>query len=691
MAVLDLGKVVPEKGVDYFTEQDINDIVSEVESEISVPTKTSDLVNDSGFVDNTVNNLTNYELKTNTGSSLLVSIDSSTYVMTMNLKNSAGTVISTQTVDLPLETMVIGASYDSLSKEIVLTLKNGTTTRFSVADLVSGLQTEITSTNKLSSDLVDDTNSSNKFVSASEKTTWNAKYDKPSGGIPSTDLSSAVQTSLGKADTAIQDISGKQDVLTAGTNITIDANNVISATGGGEEEVQALRSIAGANADTKFHYYAIDFNASGQPTLGSPTLKPAIINIMNDYIEHFDSNYTYNHIVIEIKTTIDNLDCTAKIENWGSSAQMNSSQAYIVYPGFYTREMLRFTYSDGICTDYTSTTTVFGTTNNTYPILKNNTYAYTPTSDYHPATKKYVDDAVASAGSSVPTITITASQIVSQNPLQISMTAEQQAIIEDVNIGTLIIDGSALGVTPAYCQKNEDGSTDVLFAAFSFAWNVTSGFNISNTAIFAGHYDKQTHILTVINTPLLGVTPTADNHLANKKYVDDAIAGVSGGSNLPIYVLNTSLNLYDNAGSPQILDNNATTEASKIINDAYTKGYSGITIILNSTASGRTYMFYSDIAINTSTSTITFYNCYGQTDYALDLKRISTKKLNFNGMWSNGVYTAGTVVYSYTNALLLTANNTQSYTVSNNYTPAHKKYVDDSITAAIGNALGGSY
>ncbi len=45
-----------------------------------------------------------------------------------------------------------------------------------------------------------------KRVSATEKTTWNNKgtYSKPSGGIPKTDLTSAVQTSLGKADTALQ-------------------------------------------------------------------------------------------------------------------------------------------------------------------------------------------------------------------------------------------------------------------------------------------------------------------------------------------------------------------------------------------------------------------------------------------------------------------------------------------------------
>jgi len=41
-------------------------------------------------------------------------------------------------------------------------------------------------------------------VTTSDKTAWNAKYDLPNGGIPSTDMASAVQTSLGKADTAVQ-------------------------------------------------------------------------------------------------------------------------------------------------------------------------------------------------------------------------------------------------------------------------------------------------------------------------------------------------------------------------------------------------------------------------------------------------------------------------------------------------------
>lgn len=162
-------------------------------------------IDEMGFITKEVNNLTNYTLKTNTGSSIELSINNSTYVMTLNLKNSAGTTISTGTIDLPLETMVVGATYDNTNKKIVLTLKNGSTIDVPVADLISGLQSEITSSNKLSADLVDDTSTTHKFTSTSEKNSWNAKYDKPSGGIPSTDLSSSVQTSLGKADTAIQE------------------------------------------------------------------------------------------------------------------------------------------------------------------------------------------------------------------------------------------------------------------------------------------------------------------------------------------------------------------------------------------------------------------------------------------------------------------------------------------------------
>ena len=147
----------------------------------SIPSKTSDLTNDSGFIDKTVNDLTYYTLKTNTGSLIDLEINQSTYVVTLSLKDQDGNVISTDNIDLPLESVVVNGSFDSVNKKIILTLENGNTVDIPVGDLIAGLQTEITSQNKLASDLVDDSNSGNKFVTTSEKSTWNAKYDKPVG------------------------------------------------------------------------------------------------------------------------------------------------------------------------------------------------------------------------------------------------------------------------------------------------------------------------------------------------------------------------------------------------------------------------------------------------------------------------------------------------------------------------------
>lgn len=86
------------------------------------------------------------------------------YVVTITLKDQNGNTLNSDTIDLPLESMVVNGTYDSVQKKVVLTLKNGNTVSFSIADLISGLQTEITSSNKLSADLVDDSNSVNKFL-----------------------------------------------------------------------------------------------------------------------------------------------------------------------------------------------------------------------------------------------------------------------------------------------------------------------------------------------------------------------------------------------------------------------------------------------------------------------------------------------------------------------------------------------
>lgn len=109
--------------------------------------------------------------------SLNLAIDPNTYQITLSGTKADGSTFTVQNViDLPLESVVVSGSYNSTTKKVVLTLQNGSTVEFSVADLVAGLQSEITSANKLSADLIQD-GMTNKTVTATEKSTWNGKQD----------------------------------------------------------------------------------------------------------------------------------------------------------------------------------------------------------------------------------------------------------------------------------------------------------------------------------------------------------------------------------------------------------------------------------------------------------------------------------------------------------------------------------
>lgn len=108
------------------------------------------------------------------GASISLTIDSTTYVVTATLKDQDGNTLGTaQTIDLPLESVVVNGSYDATNKKIILTLQSGSTIDIPVADLVAGLQSEITSSNKLASDLVDDTDQSHKFATSAQLTKLN--------------------------------------------------------------------------------------------------------------------------------------------------------------------------------------------------------------------------------------------------------------------------------------------------------------------------------------------------------------------------------------------------------------------------------------------------------------------------------------------------------------------------------------
>lgn len=87
-------------------------------------------------------NLQNYSLVTETGYKLDLSIDSSTYIMTLKLLDKNENVLSTGKIDLPIESMIINVSYDSNVKRLTFSLQNGNIINVPLNDLISGLVTE---------------------------------------------------------------------------------------------------------------------------------------------------------------------------------------------------------------------------------------------------------------------------------------------------------------------------------------------------------------------------------------------------------------------------------------------------------------------------------------------------------------------------------------------------------------------
>lgn len=378
---------------------------------------------------------------TGLGHSIAMSIDSSTYVLTVSLKNSVGTVLNTQTVDLPLETMVVGGSYDSTNKKIILTLNNGQTIDIPVSDLVSGLQSEITSSNKLSADLVDDTNTTNKFTNATEKTTWNGKYDKPSGGIPSTDLSSAVQTSLGKADTAIQDISGKQDIIQYSTMPTATSETVgkiVQYTGTTTNDYTNGYFYIGIDTSGVYSWERIDVQPSGDSSTidiinncMSNTYPLDVKNLEKGLYFLTDiSNYnTKIYIKLPSGTTLNSITydtyimaiiITKSPSEW-SGDNSNGVFGYILGSGQYSGELMTRKLSTNgrnitVGTEiYTNFNKFKGITNEAQSFVGEKTFGTTPKVNSYTAptlntqltAKKYVDDSISTVVGNINTVLAT--------------------------------------------------------------------------------------------------------------------------------------------------------------------------------------------------------------------------------------------------------------------------------------------
>lgn len=249
--------------------------------------------------------------------SINISMNNSTYVMTLTLKDQDGTTLATDSVDLPLETMVVSGSYSNVTKKVTLTLQGGSTVEFSIADLISGLQNEITSSNKLSADLVDDTSTTNKFVTASDKTTWSGKQDKITNG---TGLSWNGNT-LNHSNSITSATKGS---TTAIPQITYDAQGHITS-------VTEKTVYPPTTAGTSGQYWKSDGSGAGtwttpssSPSSGSSTLisSGAVYSALANYLTTTSASSIYQTKISSTnKVSADNVDDTGTTNKFVTASE----------------------------------------------------------------------------------------------------------------------------------------------------------------------------------------------------------------------------------------------------------------------------------------------------------------------------------------------------------------------------------
>lgn len=136
---------------------------------------------------------------------------------------------------------------------------NGVTLTENMSSADLGLQAEITANNKLSSDLVDDANATNQFVTSSEKSTWNGKQNALSFDPTPTDGSTNPVESNGIYDA----LAGKADKSTTYTKNDIDF--LLTKKQGTLTSAQLAAANSGITADKVGQYddiYAVmNYNA----------------------------------------------------------------------------------------------------------------------------------------------------------------------------------------------------------------------------------------------------------------------------------------------------------------------------------------------------------------------------------------------------------------------------------------------
>lgn len=289
----------------------------------------------------------------------------------------------------------------------------------------------------------------------------------------------------------------------------------------------------------------------------------------------------------------------------------------------------------------------------------NNETIYTPTTDYNPATKKYVDD-----------------EIYSKGLKEYIGTKENPVLFTEIKSGWSIVKN----YYKWYAEyENPIPCGDMLVHKFPFGKNfyitymngaelTRYGYNTTTHVTKGYSHVLNNEVLTTYNTQ--EYTPTTDYHPATKKYVDD---------NRDYYFKVPTI-LYDDTNLPKGYVDITTLEqgTNYRVNSSIVSGFFKVslkapnddgtwfTVDDGSNTIGWSSMLSTSICVQLKSDTFIAINMNCINNYC---KYLSITKEN--GKWK----------LMQTKLNSISPDNTYKYDVTNDYNPAHKKYVDDKISS----------
>ena len=358
----------------------------------------------------------------------------------------------------------------------------------------------------------------------------------------------------------------KQNKLTSGENITIDENNVISVSGVNTPEFFIDIPSVSVSTSNRYKTYTLSDNFNSQ-------LTTIINNIFGKY-QRFTVMFLVNFVLAKFKPSVMSYsDGRGTLTLGGHPSQINlyavintntaistSGVEPVTFGGYIPLTLTIYLSWDGDIALVTKSTFRMHGYSGVIPsidymigktLFKDNTTSYIPTGDYNPATKKYVDDSKVTKSGVLEYLEeeniyiLTLDNNINNGASDISngingtkneeicgYFAEILNKVFPKKSGTLILNIINTGYSNNFLNNGvfrwDYGSRKFYTIGIdSFGCRINY-LDITFNSNTDGTYNV-TRVKLAYNPIKSSYTPTDNNHVVNKKYVDDAVAAASVG------------------------------------------------------------------------------------------------------------------------------------------------------------------